>query len=1137
MPMFLSSRALVALSLLFLTVAARAVVPWTLLVNTNNVINVTNYGANVTNADNATYIQSAINQAAKGGLTNSGGGYGGIVKIPGPGIYLCGPLNMANYVNLQIDTNAVLRMLPIDQYPGTDISPPNFISASSLHDIAISGPGAIDGQGLPWWKDSETNAAANRPRMINFAGCSRHVIQNITLSNSPSFFIAIGGSGGSKTVQGVIIRAPSSSDPVNPSHNTDACDVGGTNILVQNCDISNGDDDFTCGGGTYDVLITNNVYGNGHGVSIGSYTSPGVSNITVINCSFTGTDSGFKVKSMRGRGGLVQNLKYFNITMTNVDWPISFDAHYEYGLGIHTTLTPAFVANDAFTNPAPLIVNSTPIIQNILVSNVTAVLSSTRPPFQIWGLPEALVSNIVFRSVNITSSAPYPPAVYNATNIQFIDCTFNLAAGANTLQLWNAGVIFTNSASSPTVANQWLFDGLTTNLLIYNGSTSNLVGNTLQFYNALGALKNTNALDDGPLTLAASTFTVSNNLSLTPSTILNFVVGTNPATLAVVGNLTLGGTNNLSAGPGFTNGTYTLMTYTGALNGNLPTLNSVPAGYTYAYDTKTAGVVKLIATLNVLPLPATPTNLVAVASNATVALTWSSSATATNYNVKRSTTTGTGYAPLATVAVTNYTDVQVTNGMKYFYVVSALGVTGESTNSAEASATPQSAFIVVTTNVFTDTFGSSTLNGTSVPTTNSTSYDIASTKAATTGSFLTPGSKLRLALNAPTSGGFVEAQALFTTNPVTLATVGDCINLTYTFTNTTGSLLVGAPSSSIFHGLYNSGGNAPVPGYLNNSGLTSNSPSAYGSGYCAGWQGYSSLICSNGNAQIYIRPAQNTAFGTSTRNQDLIGNGFGSGTYTNTAGAVLGSEAIVIGLTSNATYTVSYSIVLTAAGTLTTTNKLYSGTGTGGTLIFSQTNSATGASFLTNSFDGLCIAVRNAGTNGLWGGFNPTMDISKISVAATLSMPTGGAATAVVTLSNLSQTYNGTARSVTASTTPSSLNVLLTYNGSANAPTNVGSYTVIGTVNDPNYVGSATNTLVVGPSLVPPVLGSEVVGHQLQLSWPPDHLGWRLQIQTNSLTTGLATNWTTVPNSTNIVSTNIVINPTNGSVFLRMIYP
>jgi len=57
---------------------------------------------------------------------------------------------------------------------------------------------------------------------------------------------------------------------------------------------------------------------------------------------------------------------------------------------------------------------------------------------------------------------------------------------------------------------------------------------------------------------------------------------------------------------------------------------------------------------------------------------------------------------------------------------------------------------------------------------------------------------------------------------------------------------------------------------------------------------------------------------------------------------------------------------------------------------------------------------------------------------------------ATVTLGNLNQLYDGTAKLATAGTTPSGLAVVLTYNGSANAPTNAGSYTVIGTINDAN---------------------------------------------------------------------------------------
>ena len=116
-------------------------------IDTKNVIVITNaaYGAvgdGVTT--NTTAIQNAIDKAASGGTTN--GAAGGTVEIP-PGIYLSGPLTMASSVNLQIDAGAILRMLPLGMYPGGTTSGTTFISGSNLHDIEISGSGAIDGQG------------------------------------------------------------------------------------------------------------------------------------------------------------------------------------------------------------------------------------------------------------------------------------------------------------------------------------------------------------------------------------------------------------------------------------------------------------------------------------------------------------------------------------------------------------------------------------------------------------------------------------------------------------------------------------------------------------------------------------------------------------------------------------------------------------------------------------------------------------------------------------------------------------------------------------------------------------------------------------------------------------------------------
>ncbi len=66
---------------------------------------------------------------------------------------------------------------------------------------------------------------------------------------------------------------------------------------------------------------------------------------------------------------------------------------------------------------------------------------------------------------------------------------------------------------------------------------------------------------------------------------------------------------------------------------------------------------------------------------------------------------------------------------------------------------------------------------------------------------------------------------------------------------------------------------------------------------------------------------------------------------------------------------------------------------------------------------------------------------------------------------------------------------------------------------------------------------NSVSGGNLILSWPANHLGWRLEVQTNSAGAGLGTNWFTWPNSTNETSVSIPLNPANPSVFLRMIYP
>ncbi len=88
-------------------------------------------------------------------------------------------------------------------------------------------------------------------------------------------------------------------------------------------------------------------------------------------------------------------------------------------------------------------------------------------------------------------------------------------------------------------------------------------------------------------------------------------------------------------------------------------------------------------------IPGIPTGLVPAAGDGQVELSWTASGGATSYAIRRATSSGGPYEPLAIVATNHHTDTTVANGTTYFYVVSAINAEGESDNSAEVMATPQ----------------------------------------------------------------------------------------------------------------------------------------------------------------------------------------------------------------------------------------------------------------------------------------------------------------------------------------------------------------------------------------------------------------------------------------------------------------
>jgi MBG domain/FG-GAP repeat len=126
----------------------------------------------------------------------------------------------------------------------------------------------------------------------------------------------------------------------------------------------------------------------------------------------------------------------------------------------------------------------------------------------------------------------------------------------------------------------------------------------------------------------------------------------------------------------------------------------------------------------------------------------------------------------------------------------------------------------------------------------------------------------------------------------------------------------------------------------------------------------------------------------------------------------------------------------------------------------------------------------NAGSYAVWGTIIEDM---YEGYAADLLLVTKAEAT--VYFQDLAQSYDGTARSITATTMPAGLTVEITYDGLATAPTNAGTYAITGTVNAINYQGSIVDSLVVAQAdqtITFPALGDKVTTDEVGLAATAD---------------------------------------------------
>lgn len=380
-------------------------------------------------------IQKAIDDCGKAG--------GGIVRLPA-GVYLSKPISLRSKTTLQLDEGAKLKATDDPQdflRPGrtlekaggsSDFTP--FVGGKNLTNIAITGKGTIDGSGVRWWIPAEEarkikpGYTSPRPRLIVLEGCKNVKILGVTICNSPSFHL-VPKNCDNVLIEGVTIRSPS----IAP--NTDAIDPSvSRNVRISKCVIDVGDDNIAIKSGRPDpahpnaacenITVSDCTFLHGHGMSIGSETAGGVRNLLVERCRFENLASGIRIKSARGKGGLVENLTYRDITMKNVRVPIDISSYYE-----------------GSKDDAPQPVNAlTPVFRNIRIKNINALgpygeaeivdritdfvyyyyayhaFLESHNGGLIIGLPECAVSDVVMENVNISASSGM--TIQNAKNIK-----------------------------------------------------------------------------------------------------------------------------------------------------------------------------------------------------------------------------------------------------------------------------------------------------------------------------------------------------------------------------------------------------------------------------------------------------------------------------------------------------------------------------------------------------------------------------------------------------------------------------------------------------------------------------------------------------------------------------------------------
>jgi len=390
--------------------------------------NVRDFGAT---GDGNTFDTVAI-QKALDACNNSGG----TVEFSA-GTYLSQPLTLRTKTIFQLDAGATLEastnQMDFMKTPGDwlkakssgDFIP--FLGGKDLTDVTFTGGGVIDGNGSVWWGEAEQARQIKpgytlpRPNLIVIERSKNVRLENLTLQNSPKFhFVPIDCE--DVVISNVTVLAPER------AANTDAIDPSNCkNVLITKCKIDVGDDNVAIKAGKKvagrefaceDITVTDCTFLHGHGLSIGSETDGGVRNVTVRNCGFANTENGLRIKSQRGKGGLVENISYDGITMSNVNPAITLTCFYANNSAGDKTQSAA--ADEAMRGSKKI-----PAYRNIRIRNLTA--TCPKAAGIIVGLPENCISNVVLENVKITAAEGFQ--IRNAKGVQLKNVSVNVRQG------------------------------------------------------------------------------------------------------------------------------------------------------------------------------------------------------------------------------------------------------------------------------------------------------------------------------------------------------------------------------------------------------------------------------------------------------------------------------------------------------------------------------------------------------------------------------------------------------------------------------------------------------------------------------------------------------------------------------------